>query len=624
MWVLIAGGITFFTGLGIPALWDQDEGFFAAAALEMHHRNDWIVPTFNGEMFGHKPPFMFWMMRLGYMVCGENELGARLFSAVFGLGAAVITFLLARGLFAPVEQDSRSPLERPSLWAGLVMVSCLMFGVVSRAATPDSYLVFWISVALLAYVRSVPEIWNSTDTTTSTTQQLLPRTWGGWFGIYGAMGVAVLVKGPIGILLPGATIGLFVILATLSNQQEAGSADAAPAGWKRIMHWLRGVFTTLPWRTAWAMHPFLAIAIVLLVAGPWFALVGWKTNGQFLAEFFGTHNFGRFMQPMDNHRGSILYYIPMTLAGFFPWSIFWIPTLLDSLRQLLARRRVDRAQLFLASWLIVVIGFFSLASTKLPSYVLPAYPALALLTASWVSRWIKGTDTSWSGWPSIAFGALMLVGVGMLTAIPALGWELNGKKLAHLVNLNEHVLAETLPLMLIGTIPLLCGGVCLWLWTVRKPSRSAVSLGVGSIAFCIALLAGGAIRIGQHQFTESIVQLANQAGDQTGVFGYFQPSMVFYSEASISRLATEQDVDEFLSHPGRTLIMTSQGKAALESEGTIPLDLEVVASRPNFPRPGELLLLRKASRLNHTQSASLIPVPDATPAIQPVGFEDRP
>ena len=69
--------ITFFTGLGVPALFDQDEGFFASTALEMHRRADWIVPTFNGELFGHKPPFMFWMMRVGFLMWGESELGAR-------------------------------------------------------------------------------------------------------------------------------------------------------------------------------------------------------------------------------------------------------------------------------------------------------------------------------------------------------------------------------------------------------------------------------------------------------------------------------------------------------------------------------------------------------------------
>ena len=72
-WIAAAAGLCFFLALGTPRLWDEDEGFFAAAAREMHQRNDWVVPTFNGELFSHKPPFMFWMMRGGFFLFGETD-----------------------------------------------------------------------------------------------------------------------------------------------------------------------------------------------------------------------------------------------------------------------------------------------------------------------------------------------------------------------------------------------------------------------------------------------------------------------------------------------------------------------------------------------------------------------
>ncbi|MCA9029893.1 MAG: glycosyltransferase family 39 protein, partial [Planctomycetaceae bacterium] len=124
--ILLVSAATFFTSLGGASLWDQDEGFFASTALEMHRRGDWIVPTFNGELFGHKPPFMFWMMRLGFLMFGENEFGARFFSACFGTLTAIVTFLIGRTLFKEDSTGQRLS-HRPEFWGGIIMASCLMF-----------------------------------------------------------------------------------------------------------------------------------------------------------------------------------------------------------------------------------------------------------------------------------------------------------------------------------------------------------------------------------------------------------------------------------------------------------------------------------------------------------------
>ncbi|MCA9081181.1 MAG: glycosyltransferase family 39 protein [Planctomycetaceae bacterium] len=597
--LLLASGLSFFTGLGVPALWDQDEGFFASTALEMHRRNDWIVPTFNGSLFDHKPPFMFWMMRIGYLLCGENEWGARLFSAVFGCGTALITFLIGWTLFPNRNRQPSTLLAHPGFWAGLAMSSCLMFTVVSRAATPDSYLVFWISFTLLLYLRSVRHLWVAERLQPGwTAADLLPRRWRDWVAIYAAMGVAVLVKGPIGILLPGATIGLFAILATVCLRETAKETNPVQS---RLWLWFKGLLSPLPWRTMWSMHPWLAIAVVLLVAGPWFAIVGLKTNGEFLTGFFGTHNFGRFMQPMENHRGSLFYYLPAILIGFFPWSIVWLPMTLDLFHRVVSQRPIDLPRLFLSCWLTVMIGFFSIASTKLPSYVLPAYPALALVTGAWLVDWAQAPQQFWRGWAPIAFSVLMLVGATVLIGIPALSWQVRDQTIASMVNLNPGVLVETVPLMLIGLIPLLCGAICLWFWRRRQTQFSLEALGVGNLAFCLALLAGGAIRVDQHQFTRDVVRLAQDSTTEVAVFGYFQPSMVFYASRPVARVSTIEEVETILDAPGRTLIMTSQGKADLEREA--PLQLEVIATRPNFPKPGELLLVRKPGT-NHPPIAN--------------------
>ena len=135
--LLLACSLVLFLRLDSTRLWDQDEGFFAGTAAEMYAQDEWIVPVFNDEMFGHKPPWMYWMMMLGYQLFGVNELGARFFSAVFGTASVFLTYFLGSRLKNP----------RAGFLAGLALATCLMFSVVGRAATPDSYLVFFSTLA---------------------------------------------------------------------------------------------------------------------------------------------------------------------------------------------------------------------------------------------------------------------------------------------------------------------------------------------------------------------------------------------------------------------------------------------------------------------------------------------
>ena len=137
----VAAFVVFFLNLGTTHLWDEDEGFFAGTAAEMFAANDWVEPQFNGSLFSHKPPFMYWMMLAAYQVFGVSEFAARFGSAVFGVGTALLTYRLGRRLFC----------DEVGLYAGLITCSCLMLGAVSRAATPDSYLVFFFTLALYLF-----------------------------------------------------------------------------------------------------------------------------------------------------------------------------------------------------------------------------------------------------------------------------------------------------------------------------------------------------------------------------------------------------------------------------------------------------------------------------------------
>ncbi|HVJ86191.1 MAG TPA: glycosyltransferase family 39 protein [Caulifigura sp.] len=578
--IIAVAALSYFTALGSTWLWDEDEAFFATAAAEMHRHDDWIVPTYNEELFAHKPPFMYWMMRAGFLMFGVNELGARFFSAVFGIATALVTYHLGRRLF-----DARS-----GLWGALALATCLMWTVVSRASTADAYLGFFIASSLLVYVWTVfPFRDESTSelpvapTLTATLDRWLPHRWSTFAAIYALMALAVLVKGPIGILLPGATIGLFLLCQAPS---PAGLQDGLM---KRSVLRLRTMLFAFP-ATFWRMRPLTAIAAVLLIAGPWFVAVGLKTDGAFLAEFFGVHNFGRFLKPMENHRGPIVYYIPVIAIGFFPWSIFAMPSAIHAVRA-----PEDRARhLFLMCWAGWMIGFFSIASTKLPNYVLPAYPALALITGSWLSAWVTNRDTLHTRWPRLAFGTLATVGVLLFGLIASDRIQVGNVLLLEKLGVNVALAPDLASLYWLGIVPFV-GGLAAWLFARQNRRASALwTSAAASALFTASVLIVAAGIVNPHQTSAplaSAFELRAEDNAEVGSFRHSPPSLIFYAAQHVERLKSAEDAAGFLNADRpRYLVTTDAGLKLLEAESTKPV--EIVDRRPRFPRTGEVLLIK--------------------------------
>ncbi len=300
LWIAAAAGAIFFAGLGSTALFDMDEALYATCAREMLDRGDWVVPWFNGAMFPEKPPLMFWNMMAGFELFGRNsEWGARFVSAVLGVGTALVAFRLGRILFN----------ARVGFWSGLITATSVIFTVSARAATADSALAFFTAAAFLFFALG----WK---------KQALSFPLHCAVPMYACIGLTALAKGPVGVLLPLAAMGIFLL---------------ASNGWRNAF------------RSAWAMRPFAAILIVGLVAVPWYVEVGRRTDWAWPAQFFLDFNLRPFRQPILGHGDagatdrflaalvSFLYYfyqIPAVLAGFFPWSAFAAPTVAETVRRL--------------------------------------------------------------------------------------------------------------------------------------------------------------------------------------------------------------------------------------------------------------------------------------------------
>tara|TARA_Y100001933_G_scaffold262885_1_gene322321 strand:- start:291 stop:2132 length:1842 start_codon:yes stop_codon:yes gene_type:complete len=583
--VLIATAVM-LTGLHATKLWDQDEGFFASTAAEMHAQGEWVVPTFNGSIFGHKPPWMYWMMMIGFELFGTTEFAARFFSAVFGIATCLLTYHVGKNLFS----------AQVGWWAGLVLATCILFNVVSRAATPDTYLTFFVTLSLYLFVcygKISSNLSTSSPPKERSVHQVLPTKWRHFATIYAVMGFATLVKGPIGFLFPMAVIGFFLMCMT--PRRELPENSSRWRQWREIVRpFGPGNFFTLLWK----MRIFTAIAMTLAVAGPWFLAVGLKTNGAFIYEFFAVHHYQRFTTPMDNHSGSFLYYPITILVGMFPWSVFSGPTVLMVIRHLRKSGPRRTALTFLACWAGIYVCIFSLASTKLPNYILPACPAMAIMMGAFLQSWIKNPGSLRPALRRICVGSLPIVGLLILAGLPLAGvWQWDGQTILDRVGLTPEIQSHLIWVGLAG-IPLLAGGIITTIYAEKGRSKPALTtLAWTSVVTLLCVWNFAAPQVGQYQ-TNGIVGKTLRETTLPGQFEighleYFPPSLSFYSQRPINRLHSPKQAVKFLADPQpRLLITTAENYPVMENN--LGSALQIVGRANRFPKAGEILILSTA------------------------------
>lgn len=582
--VATVASVVMFTNLGGPRLWDRDEPRNAECAAEMQARGDWVTPTMNDELRTHKPVLLYWLIMTAYSVFGVNEFSARFWSAALAVGTSLCTFAMGRRLFD----------DRVGTWAGIIIATALMFDVAGRAATPDSALIFFSTLAITIYVLGTFPGKTLSDTKSDEPWQHF-LSWPRAAAMYGVMGIAILAKGPVGLVLPTAVIGMFLLVMRLPRQEIEQSHRSRWSFLKRAAscfgprHFLR---------TCWSMRPVTACGVSLAVALPWYIWVGVRTDGEFLRGFFLEHNLGRATHAMEGHDGSILFYPAAILVGFFPWSVFATPVILDTFRHSRQNAKWTVGYIFAACWIGVYVGLFSLAKTKLPSYVTPCYPALALVTACFVERWTRGVLTTSKLWFRIALGITALVGLGLLIGVPIA---------AHFFLPGCEWLGA------IGLIPLVAGVVTLLYCEWQQPRRAAYVFTGSAFLFVTVLFGVGAWRVDSHQRNDILLQAiaARGADAEVACFGVLEPSWIFYGQRSIDELTlqgvcepspswVEKDgkwvqkprvsIDDVLRRSDECLIITTDRHLPLLQKA-LPSGHEIIAQAPYFMRKGNLVLV---------------------------------
>ena len=350
--VLAFCALLFVYGPGSFGLVGADEPRYAQIAREMLARHDWITPVLNGVPWLEKPVLFYWSAMVSYSIFGVHDWAARVPTALMTIGMVFAAYFFMRRFRQGAQLDT-----------ALIMASCAGVIGFARAASTDMPLTAMFSIGMLAWFA-----WFQTS----------EKRWLCVFYVF--LALATLAKGPVAPFLAALIIAVFVFLRR---------------DWKTIREslWTPGILL------------YLAVAL------PWFVLVQ-RANPQFIRVFIFEHNLARYSSDMFRHKQPFWYFVPVVIVAVLPWVLFVAAALVKAARDYTS----DSFQLFFALWAILPVIFFSFSQSKLPGYILPAIPPLAILAAEYIRRREEesGPPRMWF----IAFHALIggvLLGGALLT-----------------------------------------------------------------------------------------------------------------------------------------------------------------------------------------------------------------
>jgi 4-amino-4-deoxy-L-arabinose transferase-like glycosyltransferase len=465
-WALVLGFVfVSLYVLGLRTLVPPDEGRYAEMAREMFASGDWITPRLNGIKYFEKPPLQTWMTALSFTLFGLGEWQARLWTGLCGMLGVGLAGFTGWRLFG----------RRVGMYGALVLGSCFYWVACSQIDSLDMGLSGMMTLALCGLLLAQRDAASPVER----------RNW--MLACWAGMALAVLSKGLIGIVLPGAVLVLYALAARDWSM------------WRRL-HLARGLLL------------FLCICV------PWFVLVGMRNPEQ--PHFFFIHeHFDRFLLKEHHREAAWWIFLALLAAGSLPW--------LGVLGQSLAAGRERSAgrfqpRLLLLVWVVFIVAFFTKSNSKLPGYILPVFPALALLVGDYLAR---------AGWRHLAVNALLMwaLGIGLLVLVPF--------ATAFGSRPGETALYEAYqPWILAGGCIALAGGMCATYWTLRlRRDHVVIALAVAGFLTTQLLLAGFE-PIGQARAGVNLLPaMAAEIGPATRIYsvGIYEQSLTFYLQRPV-------------------------------------------------------------------------------------------
>ena len=511
--LLLAGlGLVLYVGcIGLFDLWYPDEPDIAEVAQAMFVSGDWIVPRRMGVIWVDYPPLIYWAGSISsYVFGGMNEFTLRLPSALAAIGLVLLTCAVGSRWF-----DAKT-----GLWAGFLLLTFSQFALQAMGYRTDMLFSFFIGAGLFVYASGV-----------GTRMRWWPRVAG-----FALLGLAVLTKGPLGLLLPG-----FVLTLWHGARRE--------------------------WRPLVELAPLSLISLAIYV--PWFVACAKEMGTDDMISELWAQNFERFVSGARKHERPFYYYLvaiwydlaPWTLL--FPFALWWIHR---------TRQWQDRYVQLVIWWFVAFFVFLSIAVTKRQMYLLPAYPAMALLIAPWIRAVSQTGATPYSldsrlARVYVAMVIIVFALVGVVGLVTTFG---TGPVMARLdleAMYKIIALGMRLPSLVLGVVSLAAVFWILRAWRRRDiPSAlyriAVVSFPIYLIGFAWVMPtinpaktyapAGRWIR--EHIGSETHFGLVNpkRGFSKMGAFG-------FHSGALVKLLEQEQEIERFLREHPKSVVLVYEG-----------------------------------------------------------------
>jgi 4-amino-4-deoxy-L-arabinose transferase-like glycosyltransferase len=452
--------LVWFCNLGFRALVHPDEGRYAEIPREMVASGDWVTPRLNGIKYFEKPALQYWITAVGYEALGVHEWTARLWPAAAGFLGVVFIGLVGRRLGGPTF----------GLYSAAVLGGCVAYALDAHFLTLDAGLTLWMSVGLGSLFLA-----QRADASARETRYWMLAAWA-------ALALATLSKGLIGIVLPGASLVLYSLI------------ERDWALWRRL-------------------HIVSGAMLFLAIAAPWFVVVSMRSP-EFFQFFFIHEHFTRFLTSEHHREGAWWYFIPILALGILPWFTILAWTARRMWRDAPAERNGFNWQRFALVWSAFIFVFFSASGSKLPSYIIPVFPALALLLGR---QLMLLADTT-----LLRLVIPLVVAVGALALGTLFGYGAIAARLA-----DERQPLNSLfafgPWVKIAFVVAVASGIAAW-WLLRRGERTHAVLAMAFGALLWTQIAiTGFDALGQLRSAEAL--LARVAAQH----GALRPDVPFYS-----------------------------------------------------------------------------------------------
>jgi len=450
-WTLLAIVMTvaWFASLDVRKLQHPDEGRYAEIAREMAVTGDWVTPRLNGIKYFEKPPLQYWLTAATFRAFEVDEWTARLPGALAGF----LTVLIVGYVGSIVASKTAGA------YAALAFAGCVWPFGIAHLVTLDALLTFWLTAALGAFL--VAQHWRG--------DPARQRRW--MLAAWAATAGGVMTKGLVALVIPFAAL----VIHTLVTR------DRAP--------WTRLALTR-------------GLLLLLLLAAPWFVLVS-SRNPEFARFFFIHEHFERFLTTEHRRTGAWWYFLPMLAIGLLPWTGVFLWGLRRSWNEPVAPGAFAWTR-FCLIWCAFVLVFFSISGSKLPSYILPIFPAAALVLGTQLEQMAPRTLA--------LFAAVLVASTGAIWLGSVVGWTQIADAFADAR--TPHALFETLGRwvelgLFVGTAGYVTGWALLRRGSERGKTAGIAALSLATILMLQAIYSGSDVFRATRSAADLVTTLEN-------------------------------------------------------------------------------------------------------------------